>query len=94
MNLRVRTNKFEQQNTPFLKDRDFKIGNNQPFELDGKFYVIKVSELLPETPKEINEAKGIVTSDFQNYLEKQWIDQLKIKHPVKINTSVLYSLGK
>ena len=94
LNLRVRTNKFEQQNTPFLKDREFKIGNNLPFELDGKYYVIKVSELLQETEKEINEAKGVVTSDYQNYLEKLWIEQLKVKHPIKINTTVLYSLGK
>ena len=94
LNLRVRTNKFEKDQTSFLKDRDLKIGNNKPFELDGKFYVIKISEILPPAQKELIEAKGIVTSDYQNFLEKQWLEELRIKHPIKINNTVLYSLGK
>jgi len=94
LNLRVRTNKFEKELTPFFKGIDLVIGNNKPYEVDGKFYVIKISEILEPTQKELNEAKGIVTSDYQNFLEQQWLEQLKIKHPVKINTTVLYSLGK
>jgi peptidyl-prolyl cis-trans isomerase SurA len=93
LNLRVRTNKFEKDQTSFLKDRDLKIGNNKPFELDGKFYVIKISEILPPAQKELSESKGIVTSDYQNFLEKEWLEELKIKHPIKINNTVLYSLG-
>ena len=94
LNLRVRTNKFEKDQTSFLKDRDLKIGNNNPFELDGKFYVIKISEILPPAQKELSESKGIATSDYQNFLEKEWLEELKIKHPIKINNTVLYSLGK
>ncbi len=94
LNLRVRTNKFEQEQTSFLKNRTFTLGNNEPFELDGKFYVIKITEIISPTLKELNEAKGIITSDYQNYLEKKWLDELKLKYPIKINRSVLYSLGK
>ncbi|MDD2982969.1 MAG: peptidylprolyl isomerase [Crocinitomicaceae bacterium] len=94
LNLRVRTNKFEVSETPFLKDRDLKIGVNKPYAFEGKFFVIKVSEMIPAGPKELSDAKGIVTSDYQNKLEKDWLDELKIKHPIVIHEDVLYGIGK
>jgi peptidyl-prolyl cis-trans isomerase SurA len=94
LNLRVRTNKFDKESTNFLKGRDLKTGLNKAFELDGKFYVIKVTELLNPKEKEFSEAKGAATSDYQNFLEKNWLEELAKKHAIKINYDVLYSLGK
>lgn len=94
LNLRVRTNKFDKEQTPYLKDKNITKGINAPYEFDGKFFVIKVSDLLPPAQKELNESKGAVTSDYQNNLEKQWLDELAKKHPVVINKPILYSLGK
>jgi peptidyl-prolyl cis-trans isomerase SurA len=94
LNLRVRTNKFDKESTNFLKDRTLNKGINKTFELDGKFYVIKVNELLDPKEKEFSEAKGAATSDYQNFLEKNWLEELAKKHAIKINYDVLYSLGK
>jgi peptidyl-prolyl cis-trans isomerase SurA len=44
--------------------------------------------------KELSEAKGPVTSDYQNYLEKTWLDELAKKYRVTLNYDVLYSLDK
>jgi peptidyl-prolyl cis-trans isomerase SurA len=93
LNLRVRTNKFDKESTNFLKDRTLNKGINKAFELDGKFYVIKVNELLNPKEKEFSEAKGAATSDYQNFLEKNWLEELAKKHAIKINYDVLYSLG-
>jgi peptidyl-prolyl cis-trans isomerase SurA len=94
LNLRVRTNKFDKDQTPYLKDKNIKKGINPAYEFEGKYYIIKVTEILAPAPKELNESKGAITSDFQNYLEKKWLDQLAIKHTVKVNKEVLHSLGK
>jgi peptidyl-prolyl cis-trans isomerase SurA len=94
LNLRVRTNKFDKESTSFLKGRELQRGLNKAFELDGKFYVIKVTELLNPKEKEFSEAKGAATSDYQNFLEKNWLEELAKKHAIKINYDVLYSLGK
>lgn len=94
LNLRVRTNKFDTEQTAFLKDRNLNVGVNPPYEMDGKYYVVKVAEKLPPANKEFSEAKGAVTSDYQNYLEKVWLAELEKKHTIKINNSVLYSIGK
>lgn len=94
LNLRVRTNKFDKESTNFLKDRTLNKGINKPFELEGKVYVIKVNELLDPKEKEFSEAKGAATSDYQNFLEKNWLEELAKKHSIKVNYEVLYSLGK
>lgn len=94
LNLKVRTNKFEVEQTDFLKGRTFKKGLNPIYEINGKFYIVKVSEIIPSSPKALDEAKGIITSDYQVELEKEWIESLKAKHPIKIYTEVLYNLNK
>lgn len=94
LNLRVRTNKFDSDQTTFLKDRNLQIGVNKPYELDGKIYVVKVDEKLAPTNKEFKEAKGAVTSDYQNHLEAEWLAELNKKHTVKVYDSVLYAIGK
>ena len=72
-------NKFDIEQTNFLKDRTFNKGLNPTFEVEGKTYVVKVNEVLSPMPKEFSEAKGIATSDYQTYLEKTWLDELKAK---------------
>ena len=32
---------------------------------------------------------GFIISDYQNYLESEWIKQLKEKYPVKVNRELL-----
>ena len=51
LNLKVRTNKYEISDIPYLKGRTFKIGTNPIYEFGSKFYVIKVNELIPSGPK-------------------------------------------
>jgi peptidyl-prolyl cis-trans isomerase SurA len=93
LNLKVKTNKYEVSEVPYLKNHLFKLGVNPIYEFGGKFYVVQVSKLIPSTPKLLSEAKGIITSDYQNFLEQQWLNELAKKYTFKINDSVIYSLG-
>jgi peptidyl-prolyl cis-trans isomerase SurA len=94
LNLKVRMNKFEVAQTPYLKDRNFTQGLNPVYSMDGKWYVVKVSAVLAPGPKEYNEAKGLATSDYQAYLEKKWLEALRLKHKIVINEDVLYQIGQ
>jgi peptidyl-prolyl cis-trans isomerase SurA len=94
LNLKVRMNKFELKQTPYLNDRNWTIGLNPVYSYEGKWYVVKVAEIMVPGPKEFTEAKGLATSDYQVYLEKKWLDALRSKHQIVINTDVLYQLGK
>lgn len=94
LNLKVRTNKFEHSQVDYMKGQNLKLGNNRPYEFDGKHYVIQVNEVIPPTQKELNEAKGAIISDYQNQLEKDWLNELEKKHPIIVHEDVLYNLGK
>jgi len=52
---------------------------------------VDVVEVLEPSPKSLDEAKGIITADYQNYLEKEWIKELRGKYPVTVDEKVLNS---
>lgn len=93
LNLKVRMNKFEITETPFLKDHNFKKGLNAPYEFSGKYYVIKATEILPSSPKKLTEAKGIITSEYQNEIERNWMEELNNKYSFKLNENIIYNLN-
>jgi peptidyl-prolyl cis-trans isomerase SurA len=94
LNLKVRMNKFEVLQTPYLQNQRFTTGLNPVYSFEGKWYVVSVAALLPPAPKEFNEAKGIATSDYQAFLEKKWLETLRLKHQIVINEDVLYQTGQ
>jgi len=40
-------------------------------------------------PKKLDEARGQITSDYQEFLEAEWLKSLKEKYPVSINRDIL-----
>lgn len=56
---------------------------------ENKVIVLVVNKVLPKTPKTIAEAKGMITADYQNNLEKEWLAYLKNKYKVEVNNDVL-----
>ncbi|NSW44895.1 MAG: peptidylprolyl isomerase [Bacteroidales bacterium] len=56
---------------------------------EDKKLIIYINAMVPPQPKQLHETKGVVTADYQSYLEKQWIDELRKKYTVKVNEEVL-----
>ena len=44
---------------------------------------------LINQPEEVGDVRGQVTSDYQDVLEKQWLQELKQKYPAKVDAKVL-----
>ena len=57
-----------------------------------KVTIVAVSKLLAPTPKSFVDSKGMVISDYQNYLEKQWIEALKGKYSISIDEKTLATI--
>ncbi len=47
-----------------------------------------------KAPQEYSDERGRVTSDYQDYLEQQWVKLLREKYPVVINQDVLEAVKK
>jgi peptidyl-prolyl cis-trans isomerase SurA len=60
---------------------------------DGKGFM-SVEKIIPPTPKTLDEARGYVIADYQDQLEKEWVESLQKKYPVVVHEDVLMSLVK
>jgi len=56
---------------------------------DGKFGFAIIHALVGPEPKTLSDARGLITADYQNYLEQEWIKDLKKKYTVTVNQDVL-----
>ena len=62
---------------------------------DGTAVFAKILTLYPgRQQRSFADARGLVISDYQNYLEEKWVSQLKEKYPVKVNEKVMQALLK
>lgn len=61
----------------------------------GNGYSFKViNQILPVRPKTLKEARGYIIADYQDYLEKEWLNELANTYKVDINKAILSKLIK
>lgn len=60
--------------------------------MTNKNMVLVLKSFLAPQPKSLDECKGIVTSQYQEYLEEKWIKELRSKYPYKVNLEVFNSV--
>lgn len=82
---------FEKGDNKSVDQVEWKAGNLQLLNSDVEQMVtiVRINELLAPGVKELKEARGLVTADYQNYLEENWIKELREKYPVTVNEEVL-----
>lgn len=56
---------------------------------DKTVVIVEVINVLEPEAKLLNEIKGLITSDYQNHLEQEWVEALKAKYAVVVNKDVL-----
>ena len=62
---------------------------------DNTVSFIKILKIFPAAQqRSFEEARGLVINDYQNYLEQKWMEELKMKYPIKINEAVFKSIIK
>jgi peptidyl-prolyl cis-trans isomerase SurA len=90
LNLQVETRVFNKGENEFV-DKNWNPGTTKEMvsEKDKKTVIVVTNKLLKPEPKSYLDSKGIVTADYQNYLEKEWVESLKKKYPVTIDKNVL-----
>jgi peptidyl-prolyl cis-trans isomerase SurA len=58
------------------------------------YKIVKIEELLEPRIKTLDEARGYVVADYQDYLEDQWVESLREAYEVEINREVFEDLIK
>jgi peptidyl-prolyl cis-trans isomerase SurA len=60
---------------------------------EGEITIIVINSVINPQPKTLDEAKGLVTSDFQNFLDENWIRELRKKYKVNVNKKLLIKIN-
>lgn len=58
------------------------------------YFVVNVLQIMPSGPKKLEECKGLVVSDYQQFLEDNWVDELKKEFSVKVDNQVFEKVKK
>lgn len=89
--VRIIPDVFEKGQNKFVDQVKWETGISDVIKSDVEnlVVVVKVKEVIPPSRKELKEARGLATADYQNYLEKEWIKSLREKYPVEVNNETL-----
>lgn len=91
LNLNIDSAKFELDGLDIasaLSEMD-EAGKSDMLEINERYKQAYVLDIEAPRQKELKESRGAVISDYQNYLEQQWIKDLRSKYAVKVDQAVL-----
>lgn len=57
-------------------------------------FVFITGKMLKKTPENYTDVRGLVTADYQEYLEKEWIKTLRAKYKVIVDQNILKTVKK
>jgi peptidyl-prolyl cis-trans isomerase SurA len=93
LNLSFDKGKFEKGDNAYVDAVEKKVGISDDLKMNNSVVIVVIKEILPPQTKKLKEARGLITADYQNYLEKEWIKRLHAEHKVIVNEEVLKSLA-
>jgi peptidyl-prolyl cis-trans isomerase SurA len=92
LNLKVEHGKFTKGENEGVDKVAGKLGMSENMNINKQVVFVNVEKILSPDNKSLSEARGIVTADYQNVLEKEWLEGLKKKYKVEVNEAVVSSI--
>lgn len=86
------TEYFEKGDNAMVDSLGWKPAVGPVFRSRDNYNYFVIRQTLPPRPKDFKEAKGQVISDYQQELEREWVEELRRQYNWKVNKDVLYSL--
>ncbi len=94
LNLRIEEGKFEKSAKDVLSKIVWQPGISENQKIENQIVFVNIKKILAPEPKMLSEIRGVVTSEYQNVLEKSWIEGLMKKFPVVVNEAAFQALIK
>mgnify|MGYP006279731749 CR=1 FL=1 len=85
---------YEKGANPYIRQAEWEKGLSGKLTHNKKPFYVMIHEFIAPEPKKLNEARGLVTADYQEYLEKKWIGKLRDKYEFNVHRDVFNSLKK
>lgn len=87
--LTVKADKFLKGDNEIIDKIQWVAGYSENIKLNGQIVFVKVIGKIAPEPKSLKEARGLVTAEYQKFLEDEWIKSLQEKYPVEMNREMI-----
>jgi peptidyl-prolyl cis-trans isomerase SurA len=94
VNIMAKVGVFEEGNESLPKNLKFEAGISEIIKEGEYYFVTKVNATLPAGPKALDECKGKAINDYQQFLEDNWVKDLKNEFKVEVNKTVFENIKK
>ena len=94
INLMMNSGVFEEGSDALPKTMKYDVGVSDVFSEGEYYFVTKVDKVMPAGVKTLEECKGKLINEYQQYLELRWVDDLKSEFTVKINNDAFEHVKK
>ncbi len=85
---------FEEGNDVLPKNVKFIEGVTDVVKTGDYYYVTRVNKIIPAGIKKFDECKGKVINDYQQYLEENWVSDLKKEFTINVNQEAFEKIKK
>lgn len=94
INVMTNSGTFEEGSDGLPKTMKYDVGVSDVFKEGEYYFVTKVDKVMPAGVKTIEECKGKLINEYQQYLEQSWVSDLKNEFTVKINQDAFDGVKK
>ena len=88
INVMTNSGAFEEGSDALPKTMKYNLGVSDVFKEGEYYFVTNVEKIIPEGVKSLEECKGKIVNEYQQYLEQRWVDDLKQEFTLKVNKDV------
>jgi peptidyl-prolyl cis-trans isomerase SurA len=92
INLQIKSGVYSKGDNDIVDSIPWTAGLTKDMQKNGQVIFVDVKRKIAPEPKSLDEARGMITADYQSYLEKDWIESLRKKYSYKVNQEVFSSL--
>lgn len=92
LNLSIRSGLYARDEDENIDAAPWEPGIHEINAAGDKKVLVQIYKVLEPQPKSLSEARGLVTSAYQNHLEEQWIKELRGKYDFRVNQEVFDSI--
>lgn len=88
VNVMINSGVFEEGNHALPKNLKPKTGVSDIVKEGEYYFVAKINKILPAGPKTLEETRGKVINDYQQFLEENWVGDLKKEATIQVERPV------
>lgn len=82
--LQIESGVFSKGRNPLVDQVTWQVGLSENINHENKVVFVEIKQVLEPMPKRMEEARGLITSDYQKQLEREWIQELRKKYQIEV----------